>query len=129
MVKIMTRFYIQFLLDKFYTKTSGDIGGKGEFYFKINGKRFPDKGVILLKGNETFDPEPNPTLYTAVLDDKEKTIKCDFEVWEEDPGRDDKFLDKEFKLPIKTMSETQTLSDKKGKVELTMIIKMAPTKN
>jgi len=125
----MTRWWIVCYLDKFYTKVSGDIAGEGEFYFKCNGKRFPDKGVIKLKKNETFDPEPNPILFSALLEDKDKEVKFDVEVWEEDPGRDDKFIDQEFKIKLAPMNEKKTLMDKKQKCQLDLVIKIEEAKN
>jgi hypothetical protein len=122
----MTRFYIVAYLDSFFTKTSGDIVGQGEFYFKCNGKRFPDIGVIQLKANESFDPEPNPVMFAAILDESKKEVKFDFEVWEEDPGRDDKFIDQVIKFPIRQMNQTVELKDKKGKCALKLVIKMDP---
>jgi hypothetical protein len=63
-----------------------------------------------------------PTLFTALVDDNKKEIKFDFELWEADPGRDDKFLDKEFKLPLKPTNQTFDLVDKKGIVNLKLVI-------
>jgi hypothetical protein len=116
------RYFVNAYLDSFYTKTSGDVAGKGEFYFKSNKKRYPDVGEIHLGKNEYFNPPVKPTIYTALVEDKAKEIKFDFEVWEADPGLDDKFLDKEFKLPLKLTNQTFDLVDKKGKVNLKVLI-------
>ena len=125
----MVRFFVVAYLESFISRTSGDMGGgQGEFYFKCNGKRYPDKGVIKLKAGEHFDPEPNPVFYTE-LGDGGKEVKFDFEVWEEDRGRDDKFLDKEFKLKIGQMNQTFDLTDKKQKVDLKVKIRMDEAKN
>ena len=125
----MTRFIVCAYLESFFTKDTGDIGGKGEFYFKCNGKRYPDIGEIQLGKNQTFDPEPNPVFYTALVDAGKKEVKFDVEVWEADPGRDDKFIDKEFKLPLKTMNETVVLSDKKNRCQVKIVVKMEEAKN
>jgi len=125
----MTRWFVVCYLDKFISKSTGDIGGEGEFYFKCNNKRFPDKGVIKLKKMEMFDPEPNPIFYSALMEDKDKEVKFDVEVWEEDPGRDDKFIDQEFKIKLAPMNETKVLTDKKGKCQITLVIKIEEAKN
>lgn len=124
----MTRFFVVAYLEAFVARESGDMGGQGEFYFKSNGKRYPDKGVIRLKAGEHFDPEPNPVLYTE-LGDSGKEVKFDFEVWEQDRLRDDKFLDKEFKLKIGQMNQTFELTDKKQRVELKVKIRMEDAKD
>ena len=123
LVNQMTRYFVVLYLDAFTTKVSGDIGGEGEFYFKCNGQRYPNKGVIKLKKNETFDPEPNPVFYTALTDDKD--VKFDIEVWEEDKGRDDKFIDQNVKYPIKPTEEKIELHDKKNKCSLKLVLKIA----
>jgi hypothetical protein len=128
-VENMARYYVSVYLDSFISTKSGDIVGKGEFYFKCNSKRFPDKGTINLGANQLFDPEPNPTFYTALVEEKEKKVKFDIEVWEEDPGLDDKFLVKKFEYPIKTMNETIVLKDPKGICQLKLILKMQETKD
>jgi hypothetical protein len=121
----MARFFVVAYLDSFVSTTSGDIGGQGEFYFKCNGKRYPDKGVIKLKANEMYDPEPNPVMFTALMESSEKRVKFDFEVWEEDPGRDDKFLDQKLEFPLTPMNQTLELKDKKNKVNLKLNVKIA----
>jgi len=116
------RYFVNVFLDTFFTRDSGDIGGKGEFYFKVNGKRYPDKGVIHLGKNETYNPEPKPTFYTALVDGSEKQLKFDFEVWEEDIGRDDKFIDKEFKFPLTMTNQVMEFTDKKNRCALKVVL-------
>lgn len=125
----MARFFVVAYLESFVSRESGDMGGgQGEWYFKCNGKRYPDRGVIRLKAGQHFDPEPRPVFYTE-LADRNKEIKFDFEVWEEDKGRDDKFLDKEFKLKVDTMNQTFELTDKKQRVDLKVKVRMEESKD
>jgi hypothetical protein len=123
----MARYFINLYLDSFVSQDSGDITGDGEFYFKCNGRRYPNKGVINLSKGELFDPKPNPTLYTSILDEKEKNVKIDVEVWEDDPGRDDKFIDHVLKYPIKAMADVVTLQDKKKRCTLKLNLSMTVT--
>lgn len=118
----MARHIVQVFLDSFWTKTSGDVGGGGEFYFKTNGRRYPDEGTINLKAGQTFVPDPKPTFYTALTEDK--NLKLSFQVFEEDPGLDDKFLDEDINHPIRPGTQTLVLQDKKGKVKLILIVKI-----
>ena len=126
-IEKMTRYFVTAYLDSFFTQDSGDIAGKGEFYFKCNKKRYPDVGFIQMKKGQTFDPEPNPVMYSAVLDDKTKEVKFDLEVWEEDPGMDDKFIDKNFHYPLRPTHETFELTDKKEKCKLKLVVKIEET--
>src|SRR4030042_190148 len=124
---VMVRYLVQVYLQSFFTKTSGDSFGKGEFYFKCNGKRYPDKGEFHLKAGQTFDPQPNPTFYTAIVDDKEKVVKFDFEAWEADPGRDDKFIDQKMNVNINPMNQTFELTDKKQRCSLRIVVQVTPS--
>jgi hypothetical protein len=124
----MVRFYIVCYLDAFQSMVKGDVFGEGEFYFKCNGKRFPDRGVIKLSKGEIFNPQPPPVLYSAVVDNKEKTIEFDLEVREQDPLIDDKFLDQKFKIPIQAMAENKVLVDKKGRSQIKLVLKSVETK-
>ena len=121
------RYFTVLYLDSFYTSTSGDALGKGEFYFKCNGNRYPNKGVIKLGKGQKFDPEPNPVFYTS-LTDGDSDLKLDIEVWEEDPGRDDKFIDQVLKYKVNAMNQTIELKDKKGKCVLKLILKIEEAK-
>ncbi len=125
----MTRFFVTVYMDLFYTESSGDIAGQGEFYFKTNGKRYPDKGVIKLGKKETFNPEPNPVFYTAIVDSDVKELKVDFEVWEEDVGKDDKFLDQTIKIKPMPQNQTIELRGKKKPCVLKLVINCVETKN
>ena len=113
----MTRYVVNVFLDSFYTKKSGDIG-EGEFYFLCNKKRFPDEGVIKMKKNETFDPEPNPTFFWGIVDSKKDKMKMEFKVKEQDPLKDDTFLKEKIEFTLKNQKQVFTLTDKKGICEL-----------
>jgi hypothetical protein len=125
----MARFFVQVYLQSFYTEDSGDIAGEGEFYFKINGTRYPNKGIIKLGKKETFNPNPAPVFYTAIVDGKEKELKVDFEVWEDDIGRDDKFLDQKIKINVAPQSQVLELRGKKKPCILKLIVNVAETRN
>ncbi len=123
----MGRSMVLVYLQTFFTKSSGDTFGKGEFYFKCNGKRYPDKGEFHLKGGETFNPNPPPTFYTAIVEDKEKVINFDFEAWEADPGRDDKVIDIKQKVSISPLNQTYEFTDKKQRCVLKIVIQVFST--
>ncbi len=123
----MARYIILVYLQSFFTKTSGDVFKKGEFYFKCNGKRYPDKGEFHLKGGDTFNPNPPPTFYTAILDEKEKVVNFDFEAWEADPGRDDKFIEHKMKINIGPLNKTYDITDKQQRCELKIVVQVFPT--
>jgi len=123
----MIRYLVVVYLQSYFTKTSGDSFGKGEFYFKCNGKRYPDKGDFHLKRGLTFDPQPNPTSYIAIVDDKQKVVKFDFEVREADPGRDDKFIDQKMNINIDPLNQTYELTDKKQRCTLKIVVQVIPT--
>ena len=124
----MTRYFAVVYLDSFISADKGDVIGAGEFYFKCNGKRYPDKGVIKLKQDQLFDPEPNPVFWTVIaVDDDVKEIKLDFEVWEDDIGRDDKFIDEEIKVPLKITQQNLELKGKKKDCSLKVVLKISET--
>ncbi len=123
----MVRYVVLVFLQSFTTKSSGDTFGKGEFYFKCNGKRYPEKGEFRLKGGETFNPNPPPTFYTAIVEDKEKVVNFDFEAWEADPGRDDKFIDHKMKIAVAPLNQTYDITDKKNRCALRIVVQVFPT--
>ncbi len=120
----MARFIVLVYLQSFFTKTSGDTFKKGEFYFKCNGKRYPEKGEFHLKAGETFNPNPPPTFYTAIVDAGEKVLNFDFEAWEADPGMDDKFIDHKMKINVAPLNQTYEISDKKQRCTLKIVVQV-----
>ncbi len=127
----MPRFVVQAYLDSFKTLTTGDkLGKEGEFYFKCNKNRIPVVGEIHLSKNEVFDPEPNPTLYFAILDDaKKQEVELEFKVMEKDPGKDDTFIKEKKVFALKSGSENLQLLDPKGKCQVNIVVKISETKN
>ncbi len=123
----MTRYLVQVYLESFFTTTSGEKFGKGEFYIKCNGKRYPNRGKLHLNAGQTFDPQPNPTLYTAVIDDKEKFINFKLQVVEADPGRNDIFIEHEMKIAIKPYNQSYELFDKSQRCTLKFVVQVVPT--
>lgn len=128
--KPMARFYVNVFLDAFKTNVSGDLVGEGEFYFKCNDSRFPDDGEIKLGKEEVFNPKPNPSIYTAMVDSKEKEVKLKIKVKEADPLKDDTFINEKLMFPLKpTNDHAFELKDKKGRCILKCILNIVEAKN
>jgi len=88
-------------LDSFFTETSGDVVGKGEFSITVSNEgeehQYPLEGFIRLGKNETFAPRPYPTICTGTIESDQKVI-LHVKVTEHDLKEDDIFIDSEFSI-------------------------------
>jgi hypothetical protein len=123
----MTKYFFIVRLKSFYTSTSGDLVGKGEFSLEITDQedshRYPKEGFIALGKNETFSPEPMPTLVTGMIEtggNKSLNIK----VTEHDVRDDDLFLDGQFSIHTEFLEQDVVLNgtEYECKLELNIVL-------
>lgn len=115
------RWYVSVFLEEMHTMTSGEMfGSEGEWYFKVNSYRYPQKGVILLSKNETFNPEPKPSIYTVMVTQspKKPNLVLDIRIMEEDLIWDDTMLKEKLTIPFQEGNKSYDLKSKDGKVTL-----------
>ena len=122
------RYVVAVYLDSFVSESCGDVFGEGEFYFTVNKSRFPDKGYIKLGANEKFDPEPDPCMFFQLKETKADKVKLKIQVWEQDPGVDDKFMDETIIHPLEDGIKKYTIKNKKETCKLKIWVNIKKTK-
>jgi hypothetical protein len=108
----MGRFLVFVSLKSFITRSTSDLIGEGEFYFKCNRRRFPHQGTVHLKKMEEFKLEPQPLMYFAITDNNKPKYKFNISVHEADLVGDDLMIKRTFELPLKTIDEDFEMVDK-----------------
>jgi len=78
------RYIISVVLDSFSVEKSGDTFTAGEFYFVVNGKKFPDDGEIKLDEGDKFKPKYKPTVYWGIKQTKAPKTKLKIKAMEKD---------------------------------------------
>lgn len=97
----MKKFFYIVRLKSFFTETSGDVVGKGEFSIVVsndeNEFHYPSEGYIKLGNNETFSPRPYPTIFTGTIESGQ-TETLHINVTEHDIREHDIFVDSNFSI-------------------------------
>jgi hypothetical protein len=123
----MTKYFFIVRLKSFYTSTSGDLVGKGEFSLEVSDNegphRYPNDGFIALGNNETFSPKPMPTLLTGTIETG-GNISLNVKVTEHDVRDDDLFLDGQFSIHTEFLEQDVVLNgtEYECKLELNIVL-------
>jgi hypothetical protein len=123
----MTKYFFIVRLKSFYTSTSGDLVGKGEFSLEVSDHerphRYPNDGFIALGNNETFSPKPMPTLLTGTIETG-GNISLNVKVTEHDVRDDDLFLDGQFSIHTEFLEQDVVLNgtEYECKLELNIVL-------
>ena len=123
----MTKYLFIVRLKYFHTSTSGDLIGKGEFSLEVTDHegphRYPHEGFIALGNNDTFSPEPMPTLLTGIIETGGNVI-LNVNVIEHDVRNDDLFIDGQFSIHTDFLEQDVVLngSEYECKLELNILL-------
>ncbi len=123
----MSKYLFIVRLKSFYTSSSGDLLGKGEFSLEVTDHegphRYPNEGFIALGNNETFSPKPMPTLLTGTIE-TEENITFNVKVTEHDVRDDDLFIDGQFSIHTEFFEQDVVLkgTEYECKLELNIVL-------
>jgi hypothetical protein len=121
-----TQLLVTINLNYMKTKTSGDWGKTGEFYFITDSTRCPaNKGVFRVfveKNKENYFAPPFPIqLSSAIIANPKDILTFDIKMNEQDTFFDDTMLHQKITVDSKKKSQDITITEKKG-IELNLTV-------
>ncbi|MDH5402987.1 MAG: hypothetical protein OEY49_10890 [Candidatus Heimdallarchaeota archaeon] len=101
-----------------------EIGLRSEIFFRTGktklkrGTRSPSNGSIYIEKNEVFKPAGGLNLYSEFIDQEDGDVVINFQIFENDVGKDDEILETKLNIKIGQNKDYLSFSENGAKIKI-----------